>query len=133
MLEAVFLFCANAAAGSDGKLDIHGIFNELYAPDFPARQDRIVLAGIIEWPRDVQGRIPFTIDLVDPQGLSIFTIEGHTDVGVRTAAQAPAKTQVVFPMENVMFPAPGRYRIRVNIDGTEISGPSMHLLRSNTD
>ena len=131
MLDAVFLFCTNAAVGPDGKLDIHGIFNELYAADFPARQDRLVLAGVIEWQRTVTGRIPFTIDLADPQGLSIFTIEGHTDVDARTGAQAPAKTQFVFPMEKVMFPAPGRYRIRLTIDGSEIDGPSMHLLRSS--
>ncbi len=132
MLEAVFLFCSDAAAGSDGKLNIHGIFNELYAPDFPARQDRLVLAGIIEWQRDVTGRVPFTIDLADPQGLSIFTIEGHTEVDARAQGQAPAKTHFVFPMEKVMFPAPGHYRIRVNVDGNEINGPSMHLMRASS-
>ncbi len=48
-MEAVFLFCADAGTGPDGKLSIHGIFNELNAPDFPALQDRIVLVGIVEW------------------------------------------------------------------------------------
>ncbi len=43
-MEAVFLFCADAQAGPDGKLDIHGVFNELYAPDFPARISLLCLA-----------------------------------------------------------------------------------------
>ena len=47
-MEAVFLFCADAQAGPDGKLDIHGVFNELHAPAFPARQDQMVLVGIVE-------------------------------------------------------------------------------------
>ena len=129
-MEAVFLFCADAGAGPDGKLSIHGIFSELRAPDFPARQDEMVLVGLVEWQRDLAGRIPFTVDLTDPGGLSIFSIEGHTVVEARPETRAPAKTQLILPMKNVMFPVPGHYRVRININGTEMSGPSMHLLRS---
>ncbi len=129
-MEAVFLFCRDAGTGPDGKMDIHGIYNELLAADFPAKQDRMVLAGIIEWNAEVSGKVPFKMDLMDPEGLSIFTIEGHTDVEPRPPSRAPAKTQFVLPMTNVMFPAPGHYRVRININGTELAGPSMHLMRS---
>ena len=129
-MEAVFLFCADAGTGPDGKLSIHGIFNELRAPDFPARQDEIVLVGIVEWQRDLEGRIPFTVDLNDPAGISIFSIEGHTDVEARPPSKAPAKTQLILPLKNVMFPVPGHYQTKININGTDLSGPSMHLLRS---
>ena len=129
-MEAVFLFCADAKAGPDGKLDIHGVFNELYAPDFPARQDEMVLVGIVEWQRDRQGRIPFSVDLIDSDGMAIFSIEGHTDVDARPPAKAPAKTHFILPLKNVMFPAPGHYRVRINIDSSELAGPSMHLIRS---
>ncbi len=128
-MEAVFLFCADAQAGPDGKLDIHGVFNELYAPDFPARQDQMILVGIVEWQRDLQGRIPFTVDLVDAEGLAIFSIEGHTDIDERPASRAPAKTHFILPLKKVMFPAPGHYRVRININGNEVAGPSMHLMR----
>ena len=128
-MEAVFLFCNDAAAGPDGKLNIHGVFNELYAPDFPARQDHMVLVGIVEWNRDVDGRIPFTVDFNDPGGISIFSIEGHTDVDARPEPMAPAKTQLILPMKNVMFPASGHYRAQLNINGFEVAGPSMHLMR----
>ncbi len=129
-MEAVFLFCTDAGDGPDGKLSIHGIFNELHAADFPARQDRMVLVGIVEWQRDLQGRIPFTVDLTDSEGMAIFSIEGHTDVEARPTSKAPAKTQLILPLKNVMFPAPGHYRVRININGTELAGPSMHLMRS---
>lgn len=128
-MEAVFLFCAHAEAGPAGKLDIRGVFNELHAPDFPARQGQMVLVGIVEWQRGLQGRIPFTVDLVDSGGKAIFSIEGHTDVDARPASQAPAKTHFILPMENVMFPSPGHYRAQININGSELAGPSMHLLR----
>lgn len=128
-MEAVFLFCTDARTGPDGKLDIHGVFNELYAPDFPARQDRMMLVGIVEWQRDLEGRIPFTVDLVDADGMAIFSIEGHTDVDARPPARAPAKTHFVLPLENVMFQAAGRYRARIDLNGSEIPGPSLHLLQ----
>ena len=131
MMETVFLFCTDASAGPDGKLNIHGVFNDLRASDFPARQDQMVLAGIVEWDRREQGRIPFTIDLTDPGGKSIFTIEGHTDVEQQPQSKAPARTQFVLPLKNVMFPAPGRYRIRMDFNGNKMTGPSMYLLRSS--
>ena len=129
-METVFLFCTDAGTGPDGKLSIHGIFNELHAPDFPARQDKMVLVGIVEWQRDLQGRIPFTVDLTDPEGKAIFSIEGHTDVESRPPSKAPAKTHLILPLKDVMFPAPGNYRVRININGSELTGPSMHLIRS---
>ncbi len=129
-MEAVFLFCTDASVGPDGKLNIHGIFSELRAPDFPARQDKMVLVGIVEWQRELEGRIPFTVDLTDPDGMAIFTIEGHTDVEGRPPSKAPAKTQLILPLKNVMFPAPGHYRVQIKINETELMGPSMHLMRS---
>ncbi len=131
MMETVFLFCTDAGAGADGKLNIHGVFHDLRAPDFPARQDQMVLAGIVEWDRHEQGRIPFRIDLTDPGGKSIFTIEGHTDVKPPPQSRAPARTQFVLPLKNVMFPAPGRYQIRMEFNGNKMTGPSMYLLRSS--
>ena len=133
MMETVFLFCTDASAGPDGKLNIHGVFNDLRAPDFPARQDQMVLAGIVEWDRHEQGRIPFRIDLIDPEGMSIFTIEGHTDVEPQPQSGAPARTQFVLPLKNVMFPVPGRYQIRMDFDGYKTTGPSMYLLRSSDE
>jgi len=129
-METVFLFCTDASAGPDGKLNIHGVFNDLRAPDFPARQEQMVLAGIVEWDRHEQGRIPFRIDLTDPEGMSIFTIDGHTDVKPQPRSKAPARTQFILPLKNVMFPAPGRYQIRMDFNGKEMTGPSMHLIRS---
>jgi len=130
-MEAVFLFCTAAGTGPDGKLSIHGIISELRAPDFPARQDRIVLVGIVEWQRDLAGRIPFAVDLNDPDGMAIFSVEGNTDVESRPQSKAPAKTHLILPLENVMFPVPGHYRVQIDINGTDLAGPSLHLMRTS--
>ncbi len=132
-MEAIFLFCKDAAAGPDGRLNIQGVFSELYASDFPARQDRLVLVGVIEWERDAQGRIPFKIDLTDPDGDPVFSIDGHTDVESRPMNSAPAKTHLVLPMEKVMFPVAGQYRARFSANNEKILGPRMHLIRSHDE
>jgi|TARA_Y100000310_G_C20684529_1_gene818107 hypothetical protein len=124
------VFCERAVTGSDGKLNIEGIYNELYAPDFPAKQEALVLSGTLEWRRETEGMQPFTVHLLDPHDKPIFTIEGQTEVDARSEARAPAKTHLIFPLENLVFVNPGRYRIVVLVSDGELAGPSLHLLRS---
>ncbi len=128
-MEITALFCNDAAAGEHGTLDIHGVLHELYAPGFPARQDRIFLVSLLEWERTDQGRFPFLIELLDPDGGTVLSVEGHTDVDARSDDRAPARTHLVLPLENVVFPVPGRYRVRMRIRGRELDGPSLHVLR----
>ena len=124
------VFCEHAGTRPDGKLNIEGIYNELYAPTFPARQDALELAGMIEWRRDTEGVQPFTIHLVDPAGKPIFSIEGQTEIDARVEARAPAKTHLIFSLENLVFVNPGRYRLVVNFQDGGLAGPSLHLLHS---
>ena len=132
-METVLLFCHRAETDAEGRLSLTGVFHELYAPDFPASQDRAVLAGSIEWSRAEAGRKTFRIDLNDPDGDSIYTIEGHSDVDERSDDRAPARTQLILPLNNLVFGAPGRYRVEVAIDDRKIAGPSLHLLRTHAD
>ena len=126
-------FCEHAATRPDGKLTVDGIFNELYAPSFPAKQDHILLAGIIEWDRTTNGKQPFIIHLLDPELKPIFTIEGHSEVDARSDERPPAKTHLIFPLENLIFTDPGQYQVRIDLSGQEISGPCLHLMQSKKE
>jgi hypothetical protein len=132
-MNITLFFCEHAATRSDGKLTVEGIYNELYAPSFPAKQDQILLAGIIEWDRDIKGNQPFTIHLLDPEAKPIFTIEGHTEVDERPDERPPAKTHLIFPLENLIFTDPGQYQVRIDLLGQQISGPPLHLMSSNKE
>jgi len=129
-MEVNLFFCKHADTNDGGQLNMHGIFNELYAPGFPARQDLLFIAGIIEWDKHKQGKIPFQIHLADDQGKAIFTIEGHSEVDSRTENQPPAKTQLLMPVEKVVFPEAGRYGVECLIEGENFSGPSLYLMQS---
>jgi len=126
------VFCENAATSPDGKLNIEGIYNELYAPGFPAKQDRLVLAGVLEWQRDTSGVQPFTVHLIDPIEKPIFTVKGQTDVDARVDDRAPAKTHLILPLDNLVFMNPGQYGIVLELGDDELCGPSLHLLRSSS-
>ena len=129
-MEVTLLFCNQASVGPDGKLSLQGVMNELYAPAFPATQERLFLAGIIEWQRADEGKKEFLIHLKDPDGLAIFTIEGHTDVDSRPATRAPAVTLLVLPMEKLVFEAAGEYQVEITIAGQQFNGPKMYLMKS---
>lgn len=112
------LACDDARERPDGKLDVVGIFNELYAPGFPAAQERMTVVFVIEWDRHESGRIPLRADLVDEAGRVLLTIQGHTDVDSRPRDRAPAQTRLVLPLQEVVFPAPGTYHFELRAAAT---------------
>ncbi|NIP56489.1 MAG: hypothetical protein GWM92_00145 [Gemmatimonadetes bacterium] len=124
------LVCDDARTTPEGKLDIEGVFNDLYAPGFPAKQDRMVLVLAVEWDREDQGRYNFRVDLQGPDDRPSLTVDGHTDVDRRPPERPPPRTRLVMPLEDVVFPAPGRYRFQVRMKGRTLEGPSLNLVET---
>ncbi len=121
------VLCDHARVSTEGKLDIQGIFNELSAPGFPAKQDAMVLVVAVEWGRSDQGRYQFRVDLISPEDKPVLTVEGHTDVDLRGDDRPPAQTRLIMPLTEVIFPVPGRYRFAIRVKGQDVGGPSLHL------
>ncbi|HEX7119802.1 MAG TPA: hypothetical protein VF212_13510 [Longimicrobiales bacterium] len=105
--------CDDARVRPDGKMDISGIFNELNAPGFPAMQDRMTVVFVVEWGPDETGRIPLRADLVDETGRAVLTIQGHTEVEARGEGRARPQTRLIMPLQDVVFPAAGRYHFEL--------------------
>ena len=122
------LMCEDARTNPDGKLDIHGVFNDLFAPGFPARQPRMVLVMGIEWDRNDDGRYKFLVDLEDSTGRPVLTLDGHTDVDRRSPERPPARTRLIMPLEQVVFPKPGAYRCVLRLNGVRLQGPALHVI-----
>jgi len=102
------LVCEDVRERPDGRLDAIGVFHDLAAPGFPALQDRMTVLFIMEWSSDEAGSQVFRADLVDEAEQRVLTIEGETDVDVRS--EKAARTRVLLPLERVVFPHEGRYR-----------------------
>ncbi len=126
------VICEHAHERPDGRLDVHGVFHQLYAPGFPASQDRLVLALALEWDTEAPGRRELKIDLVDPSGSPCLTIRGHTDVVPRQKNEAPPRTLLVLPMEEVVFPAPGTHFFNLDVAGKPVVLAPLHLIEDPT-
>lgn len=125
------LNCEHAAPRADGRLDVHGVFHQLFAPGFPAKQDNMVLALAIEWDTEGEGRRDFGIDLIDPSGSPSLTISGHTDVTPQRPGEAPPRTLLVMPMEEIVFPTAGTYLFRLKVDEQKWDLAPLHLIESD--
>lgn len=126
-MELSAFICRDAHVAHDGRLDVLGVFNELYAPAFPARQDRLVLVALLVWDAGERGAIEFRIDLEDEAGASIYTVTGSTDVTAREPGAPPPKTRLVLPLHNVVFPAAGRYHFMLRVASACTHGPSLYV------
>lgn len=123
--------CDHAGQTPDGKMDLHGIFHDLYAPGFPAQQAQLTLVVVMEWDREDQGRYQFRVDMTDPDGEVALTVEGHSDVSDPDSTRPPPRTHLVLPMENVTFPKPGRYSFEIKIKGETFPGPTLYLMKTD--
>lgn len=99
----------------DGRMDVHGIFHELYAPGYPARQERLTLVTTIEWDEAERGAIDFSVNLLDPDGSPVLTINAETQVEDQYAVHRPARTQMAIPMEEIVFPRAGAYEFELSV------------------
>ncbi|HSU16275.1 DUF6941 family protein [Longimicrobium sp.] len=123
------LLCESAQERPDGRLDVHGVFHQLYAPGFPAQQERMTFAVALEWEAHERGRIEFSIELVDPARSPVLSITGHTEVAEQQPMQGPPQTRVVMPLDNVVFPAEGTYAFELVVDGERQRLTPLHLLK----
>src|SRR5690606_17933640 len=97
------VFCDQAHEGSDGRLDLVGIFDELAAPRCQAMQNRMTVALIVDRTSEVAGEQPFRTDFVDDENTRVLTIQGHTQVYVAADPRRPARTRLILPLERVVF------------------------------
>ena len=125
--------CDHAARTPDGKLDLHGVFHDLYAPGFPARQDRMTLVLTLEWDRHDEGRHTFRVDVRDPEGRPTLTVEGESEVTPAPPGRPPPRTPLVMALEDVVFPVPGRYEFEVRVKGNVLPGPTLFLVELESE
>ncbi|MEJ2502566.1 MAG: hypothetical protein P8177_04485 [Gemmatimonadota bacterium] len=127
----ISLACEDARARPDGRLDFIGVFDRLQAPGFPAAQDRMMVVFVMEWDPSDTGRHDFTADLVAPDGRTVLTIEGHTDVRVPPEGGRP-RTRLMMPLERVVFPVAGEYRFILSLGDDRIEAFSLVVAESGS-
>jgi hypothetical protein len=118
----------NAELRHDGRMDVHGIFHELYARGFPARQDRLSLVTTIEWAPEERGAIDFSVNLLDPDRAPVLTINAQTQVEDEYAVHRPARTQMAIPIDGLMFPRTGTYEFELTVGEHKQALTTLYLI-----
>jgi hypothetical protein len=133
MHALMMTFCEHAELREDGKLDVRGAFHDLAAPGFPAKQDRMVVVVAVEWGEEDGGRYRFKVELRGGEGHPSLTIDGETEVTPHAPGDRPARTFLIMPVTDVVFPSAGPYRLEARIKGTILPGPLLHLWELEPD
>jgi len=106
---------ANVAEG--GKLNVMGIFTDIYAPTFPVIHPSMFLVVKLspDFPEYGQQR-KLTIALVDEDGkLEIAKITGDIAVPMPVGGHKP-EINLTVELKGIVFPKPGRYQFTVLVD-----------------
>jgi hypothetical protein len=107
-----------ATVDGTGKLSVLGIFDQIAAPQFPARHGRIALVLRFSTAAGDLGEHTVEIRLGGPGSTEVLRIEGK--MGVPEGAQVPLagrRNAQVLNLDGVVFPKPGAYSFEINLDG----------------
>jgi hypothetical protein len=105
---------ANVAQG--GKLNVMGIFRNIYATSFPAQHASMVLIVKLAAELGEFGdERTLTIKLMDADGKELMRYTNPIQIPHPAGGQRP-EVNAILAMNGIVFPAPGRYQFSVLVD-----------------
>lgn len=105
------------AVGSNN-LNLIGIFSTIHAEQFPFTYPRFSL--VTNFDTDATGMHRMSTQVLSAEGKQL--IETHIDINITSP-----NFQVIAHFENLAFPAPGRYELRVTLDDHIVGSRFLHL------
>ena len=127
------LLADSANVSREGKLNVLGIFDTIYAREFPTTHAQMQLVIRFEAPPAEAGTTrQVEVQLAREGGEVLFALPGAMKVMQREPGE-PVRLDHMLTLNNVTFDGPGRYVFRVAVDGAvqalvplrveQISGP----------
>jgi hypothetical protein len=112
----LFLTADYANVTADGKLNVVGIFNEIYAESFPARHSTMHLVLRLQAELGEYGQTrDLTVKLLDPDGAAIMTLVGQISIPMSKGGVKP-QVNVILELKDLVFPRPDIYQFVAQID-----------------
>jgi hypothetical protein len=121
-----FLLC-DAATDQNGKLNVLGAFDNIFAKEIPTRHRGCSIAARIRFSKVEAGDHSVEIFIVDADGNSIGPkLEGG--ISVRIGDNAPdAVVNLILNMQNLEFQQYGQYQIDLAIDDAVQASLPLHI------
>ncbi len=110
MKQLLFLAADYANITREGKLNVMGIFNDIYSYNFPARHSSMHLVAKLgaELGEYGQNR-DFAVKLFDEDGNQIFDISGQIQIPKGEHDRKP-EVNLILELKDIVFPQPGIYQ-----------------------
>lgn len=116
MRVALFLAADYANITREGKLNVMGIFNDIYAQTFPARHPSMHLIAKLGAELGEYGQVrDFTVKLLDADGNPIFDLSGQFQVPSGGQGRKP-EVNLILELKDLIFPKEGIYQFVLFVD-----------------
>jgi hypothetical protein len=116
MKELLFLAADYANITGDGKLNVMGIFNDIYSFNFPARHSSMHLVVRLGAELGEYGQTrSFTVKLLDEDGNQVMDVSGQFQIPKGERGRKP-EVNIILELKDVVFPKPGTYQFVILVD-----------------
>lgn len=125
----LFLAADYANITREGKLNVMGIFNDIYSYHFPARHSSMHLIAKLGAELGEYGQSRnFTIKLFDEDGNQIFDVSGQFEIPKGERGRKP-EVNLILELKDIVFPKAGAYQFVLFIDRDQKGELSLYVNR----
>lgn len=121
-----------ASISEGGKLNILGIFTNIFAESVPAVHHQMQLVTAFEFDSSEAGNKNIKIELVEEDGKDIFSMSGV----IRVDRDPNGRSTVINQMlnfNNMVFPKFGNYEFRVLLEGLTVCNIPLSVLKKPSE
>ncbi len=132
MKLTLFLAADYANITREGKLNVMGIFNDIYAQTFPARHSSMHLVAKLGAELGEYGQArDFTVKLLDADGNPIFDLSGQFQVPPGGQGRKP-EVNLILELKDLIFPKEGMYQFVLLVDKDHKGELSLYVNKLDT-
>lgn len=128
-MEVDLAVIADAAnVSQEGKLNILGVFDTIWAREFPFRHGAMVFVVRVTASFSEEGSHQMEVRLNDADGVQLFKAEGPLQV-TGGAPGRPVRPHLIMGLSGITFRAPGDYSFEVMVDGRHLRSVPLYLVQ----
>ncbi|UCC73762.1 MAG: hypothetical protein JSV86_04155 [Gemmatimonadota bacterium] len=116
-----------ANVSQEGKLNILGVFDTIWAREFPFRHAAMVFVLRVRADFTDRGVHQMQVRLMDADGAQLFKAEGPLKVP-GGAPGRPSKPHVIMGLSGITFPKPGDYSFEVLVDDRHMRSVPLYVM-----
>ena len=118
-----------ANVSQEGKLNILGVFDSIWAREFPFRHGAMVFVLRVRADFTEQGVHQMEVRLMDADGSQLFKAEGPLTVP-GGAPGRPIKPHVIMGLAGITFQKPGDYSFEVIVNDQHMKSVPLYVMQA---